>query len=95
MNRWFWTLITGGCIALASMSVACGDDDDSPVGPGDGGGGDTGQTDGETPDGGCTFASYTIGLITNSTTNTAVPDTTLGANCAETTSQDAFKSLFP
>ena len=94
MNRWFWTLITGGCIALASFSVACGDDDDNPVNPTDGGN-DVDNPDGNPLDGGCTFASYTIGLITNSTTATAQPDTTLGVNCAETTSQDAFKSLFP
>lgn len=95
MNRWFWTLITGGCIALASMSVACGDDDDNPVTNDGGPNADGDIPDGALPDGGCTFATYVIGLINNPNANTAAPDTTLGANCADTTTQAEFASLFP
>ena len=67
----------------------------TPVNPGidgggvDGAGGDTGV------DGGCTFASYVIGLVSTQTNATALPDTTLGAGCAESTDQAEFKSLFP
>ncbi len=96
------------CLALAGalLLVACGDDDGGAMDPPDGGassssssgGVDGSAPDGASPDGavpGCTFATYVIGLVTASTNATAQPDTTLGASCADSTSQDEFKSLFP
>lgn len=101
-------LLLAGALALATV-VACSDGDPDATDVPDGGassssssssgGVDGGTTDGAVPpDGstsGCTFASYVIGLVTSSTTATAVPDTTLGAGCTDSTSQDEFKSLFP
>lgn len=100
-------LVLASALALGLVVVACGDDDGAA--PDDGtsssssGGTDAGPNpnppDGATPDGGpppgCTFASYVLTLVNGSTTATAQPDTTLGASCADSTSQDEFKSLFP
>lgn len=101
MPRHLACLAFAGALAL----VACGDDDNGATDQPDGtssssssGGLDGGVPDGASPDGavpGCTFATYVIGLVGTSTNATALPDTTLGASCAESTSQDEFKSLFP
>jgi hypothetical protein len=100
-------LVTAGALALGSLTVACGDDDSGATDGTDGGASSSsssGGPDGSTGDGGanpdgatgaCTFATYVIGLVGSSTNATALPDTTLGASCAPSTSQDEFKSLFP
>lgn len=101
MRKCYWSFILAGTIALGSLSVACGDDDDN-ANPTDGGnregsinpeGGP--NPEGGGPDGGCTFASYVIGLVNTQTTAAALPDTTLGAGCKESTDQAEFKALFP
>lgn len=95
--RKYWALMLAGTVACASMSVACGDDDDDDTKPlieaGEGGNPEGGGEGG--PDGGCTFATYVIDLINTKTTAQAAPDTTLGAGCKDSTDQAEFKSLFP
>ena len=99
-------LLTTTVIACAGMTAACGDDtgvnpqqdaghpaDGGGGGGSDGGGG--GGSDGGGEGGACTFATYVVGLVTTSTSASAKPDTTLGAGCADTTSQTEFQSLFP
>lgn len=105
MRRWYWGLLVASSIACAGLTVACGDDDDNPNTPTDGGpinnpegstvdGPVTPPTEGGV-DGGCTFATYVIGLVNTQTNATAKPDTTLGAGCKDTTTQAEFKPLFP
>ena len=106
MRRTYWTLFLATTIAAAGvLTAACGDDDTGA------GGTDSGlETTPPTPpppnppppppgpdggDAGCTFATYVIGLITNSTTASAKPDPSLGAGCKDTTTQAEFKPLFP
>jgi hypothetical protein len=107
MRKSVWLFVTAVATASAALTVACGDDDSVTAGAVDAGN-DTGVTpaDGGPPvlppdaapkpdAGGCTFATYVIGLVNGSTNATAAPDTTLGATCTDSTSQDEFKSLFP
>jgi hypothetical protein len=107
MRKRHWTfLLAATMLVFAGVVVACGDDDSNPDQPKDGGTDspmgnpdtgplpDTGAPDGGS-DSGCTFATYVIYLINNKTNAQAKPDTTLGAQCADTTSQADFKSLFP
>ncbi len=107
MRKRHWSLILATCIAFGGLTVACGDDEQSPDNPLDGGketsvppnteGGP--DPDGSVPDGGsdggCNFATYVKGLIATQTTAMALPDTTLGAGCVDNKDQAEFKPLFP
>ena len=100
MKQFKWALLLATTIACGGLAVACGDDDQASPANIDGGGPETGSTEGGNNEGGgkdagCTFATYVIGLVTTSTTDTAKPDPSLGAGCADTTSQAEFKPLFP
>ena len=103
MRKRHWSLILATSIAFAGLSVACGDDDDSPANPVDGGketsvppNPEAGPNpEGGPVDGGCNFATYVKGLIATQTTASALPDTTLGAGCVDNKDQAEFKPLFP
>lgn len=96
MNRWFWTLLGASTIAFGALNVGCGDDDVNGGAKDAGGDVDINNPDGGDGGGPCaSFASYVINLINTQTTASAQPDTTLGAGCPDSTSQDEFKSLFP
>lgn len=104
MRKWSLAFLVISTLACGGLVAACGDDDEgNPAQPDSGlvdgpGGNETGPGDGGGEgggDAGCTFATYVIGLINNSTTATAQPDTTLGAQCKDSTDQAEFKSLFP
>ena len=61
--------------------VGCGDDDDNPVNPTDGGGDVVNPTDGG--DAGCKFNDYVLNLINTQTNGTSLPTTDLGDNCTD------------
>lgn len=95
-----WAFLLACVVACGGLAVACGDDDDGGGGGTDAGNetsnNETGTGDGgDGGDAGCTFASYVIGLVNTQTNATAQPDKGLGAGCADTTDQAAFKPLFP
>ena len=92
------TLTLGALLAatLVVYATGCGDDDDTMSGtdagndvqttetapPGDSGGGDTSVVDGGDA-GPCKFNDFVTGLITNSTTATALPSVDLGEKCVD------------
>jgi hypothetical protein len=45
-------------------------------------------------DGVCVFSDFAIGLITNSTTPTALPSTDLGAGCVDYANAAAYQMYF-
>jgi hypothetical protein len=107
MRRLLWTFLTAGALASGFAVAACGEDDNagssgstpdsgSPTGTPDSGF-PTGNPDSGGPDagdGGCTFAGFVINLINTQTTPAALPSTDLGHQCAPSTSQTDFASLF-
>ena len=107
MRKRHWSLILATSIAFGGLTIACGDDEQNPANPIDGGGTETSippnpeggpNPDGSVPDaadGGCNFATYVKGLIATQTTASAQPDTTLGAGCVDNKDQAEFKPLFP
>ena len=80
--------LTFACLALsiagAAFQVGCGDDDNSNPSTPDTGIPDTGPaSDGGTEAGQCNFNDFVTGLITNSTTATALPSKDLGETCTD------------
>ena len=107
MRNTLWLFVTTATLATALLAVACGDDDDNVNTVPDGGtstssssssssSGSSGNPDaGDTGAPSCTFASFTIDLITNHTNAKDSPVAIDGlAACAPSTSQDEFAPVF-
>jgi hypothetical protein len=97
MHKRLTLLVTAAAFTGVMAMVGCGDDEQGGAGTdagGDvignnpetsvpeGGGGDTGGGDGG-GDAGCKFNDFVLGLITGSTTATALPSADLGDKCVD------------